>query len=309
MTTKQLKWLAYAATLFVFLATFGGGVVTKTESGLGCGSQFPLCNGKFVPAHTLASIIEYSHRGVSGLAGILALAAFVAFMIWRRNRLDLRIYAFLALLFVIIQAAMGALAVVFTQSAPIMALHLGFALISFASSVMLSLGIREQDKQEGMVPAEPPRKVAKGLRNLSIFTAIYTYLVVYTGAYVTHTDSAGACYGFPLCNGKLVPPLAGGEGIQFMHRAAAFLLFVVIAVLAHFAYRNKSGNREVRGLGLASIILIVLQIFAGIAVTYTVNDYNWYLFTSISHILIIEVLFGLLCYMAVRTSLLSRNSK
>ncbi|GGA35245.1 COX15/CtaA family protein [Paenibacillus physcomitrellae] len=309
MTTKQLKWLAYAATLFVFLATFGGGVVTKTESGLGCGSQFPLCNGKFVPAHTLASIIEYSHRGVSGLAGILALAAFVAFMIWRRNRLDLRIYAFLALLFVIIQAAMGALAVVFSQSAPIMALHLGFALISFASSVMLSLGIREQDKQETAAPTEAPRKVSKGLRNLSIFTAIYTYLVVYTGAYVTHTDSAGACYGFPLCNGKLIPPLAGGEGIQFMHRAAAFLLFVVIAVLAHFAYRNKSGNREVRGLGLASIILIVLQIFAGISVTYTVNDYNWYLFTSISHILIIEVLFGLLCYMAVRTSLLSRGSK
>ncbi|WP_223067637.1 COX15/CtaA family protein [Paenibacillus caui] len=309
MTTKQLKWLAYAATLFVFLATFGGGVVTKTESGLGCGNQFPLCNGKFVPAHTVASIIEFSHRAVSGLAGLLTLAAFVCFMIFRRNRLDLRIYSFLALLFVVIQAIMGALAVVFSQSAPVMALHLGFALIAFASSVMLSLGIREQARNEAMTPAEPPRKVSKGLRNLSVFTAIYTYIVVYTGAYVTHTDSAGACYGFPLCNGQLVPPLSGGEGIQFMHRAAAVLLLVVIAVLAHFAYRNPSGNREIRGLGLASIILIILQILAGVAVVYTVNDYNWYLFTSISHILVIEVLFGLLCYMSVRTWLLSRGEK
>lgn len=309
MTTKQLKWLAYAATLFVFLATFGGGVVTKTESGLGCGNQFPLCNGKFVPAHTLASLIEFSHRAVSGLAGLLALAAFVCFMIFRRKRLDLRIYAFLALLFVVIQAIMGALAVVFSQSAPIMALHLGFALIAFASSVMLSLGIREQSKQEAMVPPEPPRKVSKRLRYLSVVTAIYTYIVVYTGAYVTHTDSAGACSGFPLCNGKLIPPLSGGEGIQFMHRAAAGLLFVLILILAHFAYHNPSGNREIKGLGIAALVLIVLQIFAGISVVYTVDDYDWYLFTSIAHILIIQVLFGLLCYMSVRTWLLSREKR
>lgn len=308
MSTKQLKWLAYAATVFVFLATFGGGVVTKTESGLGCGSEFPLCNGKFVPAHTIASLIEFTHRAVSGLAGLLALAAFVCFMIYRRNRKDLRIYSLLALVFVIIQAVMGALAVVFSQSAPIMALHLGFALISFASSLMLSLGIREQSKHEAMVPAEPPRKVSKGLRNLSIVTAIYTYIVVYTGAYVTHTDSAGACSGVPLCNGKLIPALSGGEGIQFMHRAAAVLLFFLILVLAHFAYRNPSGNREIKGLGITALILIVLQIFAGIAVVYTIDNYDWYLFTSISHVLIIEVLFGLLCYMGVRTALLSREA-
>ncbi|AWB45882.1 heme A synthase [Paenibacillus sp. CAA11] len=308
MNTKQLKWLSYASSLFMFFATFGGGVVTKTESGLGCGNQFPLCNGKFVPAHTVASLIEYSHRMVSGMAGLLALAAFVAIIIYRKNRRDLRVFSLLSLIFVVIQAIMGALAVVYSQSAPIMALHLGFALIAFASSLMLSLGMREQHRSERQLPALPALGVSKKLRNLTIFTTIYTYLVVYTGAYVTHTDSAGACSGVPLCNGKLAP-LSGGEGIQFMHRAAAVLLFVVIAVLAHYAYRNPKGNREIKGLGLASILLIFLQILVGISVVYTVNDYNWYLFTSIAHILVIEVLFGLLCYMSVRTWQLSRTPK
>lgn len=307
MKTKQLKWLSYASSLFVFLATFGGGVVTKTESGLGCGSQFPLCNGKFVPAHTVASLIEYSHRAVSGMAGLLALAVFIAFMIYRKDRKDLRLFSLLALVFVMIQAAMGALAVVFYQSAPVMALHLGFALISFASSLMLSLGIREQHRAERQLSIAPSQPVGKKLRNLTIFTTIYTYIVVYTGAYVTHTDSAGACSGVPLCNGKLAP-LSGGEGIQFMHRAAAVLLFVLIAILAHYAYHNPKRNSEIRGLGLATIILIVLQIGVGISVVYTVDNYHWYLFTSIAHILVIEVLFGMLCYMSVRTWQLSRRS-
>lgn len=309
MNTKQLKWIAYLSCLVMFLATLGGSVVTKTESGLGCGNEWPLCHGKFVPAHTVASLIEYSHRAVSGAAGLLAVAAFVAFWKYRKNRKDLQMYALLALIFVMVQAFMGAMAVVYPTSSAVMALHFGFSLIAFASSIMLVLGIREDETRQGKPASAPVARVSKAFRNLVWVTTAYTYIVVYLGAYVSHTDSAGGCLGWPLCNGQLIPELSGGVGIAFMHRVAAALLLIFIAIMGHIAYWKHSGNREVRTLGLAATILAVIQIFTGASIVFTMNNYHVYLFTSLAHIVVLAALFGVLSYLCVRTWQMSRLPK
>lgn len=307
MNTKQLKWLSYLSCFVMFLATLGGSVVTKTESGLGCGNDWPLCHGKFVPAHTLASMIEYSHRAVSGAAGLLSLGAFVAFWLYRKQRRDLQLYSFLALVFVMVQAFMGAMAVVYPASSAVMALHFGFSLIAFASSVMLVLGIREDESRQSQPIAPSRHRVSRGFRNLTWFATGYTYIVVYLGAYVSHTDSAGGCTGWPLCNRELIPELTGGVGIAFTHRVAAALLLIVVATVGHFAYRKHPDNREIRSLGVAATLLVIAQVFTGAGIVFTLNNFEVYLFTSLAHIIILAALFGVLCYMSVRTWQLSRN--
>lgn len=306
MRTKQLKWLSYLSSLIMFLATLGGSVVTKTESGLGCGNQWPLCNGKFVPAHTVASMIEYSHRAISGAAGLLALGTFIAFWLYRKNRRDLQLYSLLALIFVMVQAFMGAMAVVYPTNSAVMALHFGFSLIAFASSIMLVLGIREDEVRQTKNVVLPSARVSKGIRNLTWFATVYTYIVVYIGAYVSHTDSAGGCSGWPLCNGRIIPELSGGVGIAFAHRVAAGILLIVIAVLGHFAYRKHPDNREIRFLGVAATVLVIVQVFTGAGIVFTLYNYDVYLFTSLAHIVVVAALFGVLCYMSVRTWQLSR---
>ncbi|GAA0136558.1 heme A synthase CtaA [Paenibacillus sp. YSY-4.3] len=306
MNTKQLKWIAYLSCFVMFLATLGGSVVTKTESGLGCGNEWPLCHGKFVPAHTVASLIEYSHRAVSGAAGLLAVAAFVAFWRYRKNRKDLQTYALLALIFVMVQAFMGAMAVVYPTSSAVMALHFGFSLIAFASSIMLALGIREDEARQGRAPSAPTARVSKAFRNLVWAATGYTYIVVYIGAYVSHTDSAGGCLGWPLCNGQLVPELTGGVAIAFIHRVAAALLLILIAIMGHIAYWKHSDNGEVRALGLTATILAVIQVFTGAGIVFTMNNYHVYLFTSLAHIVVLAALFGVLSYLCVRTWQMSR---
>lgn len=309
MKTKQLKWLSYISCFVMFLATLGGSVVTKTESGLGCGSEWPLCHGKFVPAHTLASMIEYSHRAVSGAAGLLSLAVFVAFWLYRKNRRDLQAYSFLALLFVMVQAFMGAMAVVYPTSSAVMALHFGFSLIAFASSIMLALGIREDEGRKGEPVSYPVRTpVSRAFRNLTWFATAFTYIVVYIGAYVSHTDSAGGCTGWPLCNDQLIPEMSGGVGIAFIHRVAAALLFIVIAIVGHFAYRKHPEHKEIRSLGVAATILVVVQVCTGAGIVFTLTNYEVYLFTSLAHIIVLAALFGVLCYMSVRTWQLSKTS-
>lgn len=311
MNTKYLKWLSYASCFVMFLATLGGSVVTKTESGLGCGNDWPLCHGKFVPAHTLASMIEYSHRAVSGAAGLVSLAAFVAFWLYRKNRKDLQLYSLLALIFVMVQAVMGAMAVIYPTSSAVMALHFGFSLIAFASSIMLVLGVRQEERGQAGTTSHaqsPAARVSKGFRNLTWIATGYTYIVVYIGAYVSHTDSAGGCSGWPLCNGQLVPELSGGEGIAFMHRVAAALLLVVIATVGHFAFRKHPGLPEIRQLGVAATLLVIIQVFTGATIVLTLNNYHVYLFASLAHIIVLAALFGVLCYLSVRTWQLSRTS-
>ena len=47
--------------------------------------------------------------------------------------------------------------------------------------------------------------VSNRLRRWMWAAAIYTYGVVYSGAYVRHTNSHMACLDWPLCNGALIP--------------------------------------------------------------------------------------------------------
>lgn len=299
MNTKQLKWLSYLTFFVMFFATFGGTVVTRTGSGLGCGQEFPLCHGQFIPAHTVESLIEYSHRLVSGLAGLLSLGVVIAFWMYNKRK-DLRVYSVMTLIFVLVQAAMGALAVVYNQSSAVLALHFGFSLIAFASSLMLALGIRRLDKAKGVFNLMNLPRVSRSFRNLTWLTTMYCYVVVYIGAFVSHSDSAGGCSGWPLCNGEWIPELSGGVGIAFMHRIAALILFIMIATLAHFAYRRNRGNREVQMLGIAALTLCLLQVLSGAVIIATLGNPELYIFAALLHNLLVASLFGVLCYLSVR---------
>jgi cytochrome c oxidase assembly protein subunit 15 len=306
LTTNQLKWLSYITCLVMFLALLGGAVVTKTGSGLECGNEWPLCHGKLIPAYTVGSLIEYTHRLFSGLAGMLSIASMFAFWRYARQRRDLLTYAFLTLLFVIVQGGMGALAVIKSQSAPVMALHMGFSLIAFASSLMLALGAKRRH-EIGDRDAVPGKPVSIAFRNLTWLTALYSYIVVYIGAFVSHTDSQGGCSGWPLCNGEWIPELSGGVGVVFTHRVAALLLFILTAVLGHLAFWKQKEYRELRALGVAAVLLCLMQVFSGAAVVYTLGNDKLYIFAALAHILLIAGLFGVLCYMSVRVWQLSRK--
>lgn len=308
MTTKQLKWLSYCTCLIMFLALLGGAVVTKTGSGLECGNEWPLCHGKLIPAYTVGSMIEYTHRLFSGLAGLFSLASMFAFWRYARKRRDLLAYACMTLLFVIVQGGMGALAVIKSQSAAVMALHMGFSLIAFASALMLALGTkrRYESGESELTLTDQRQPVSKTFRNLTCFTALYSYIVVYIGAFVSHTDSQGGCSGWPLCNGEWVPELSGGVGIVFTHRIAALLLFILTAALGHLAFWRYKDYLELRVLGVAAVLLCLMQVFSGAAVVYTLNNEKLYIFAALAHILLIACLFGVLSYMSVRVWQLNR---
>src|ERR1700722_16811089 len=73
--TRAVVRFAWIVLGFFILVVLWGAVVRATGSGDGCGSNWPLCNGDFVPHHPrLATVIEFTHRSTSGISTLLLAA-------------------------------------------------------------------------------------------------------------------------------------------------------------------------------------------------------------------------------------------
>ncbi|TRY26092.1 heme A synthase [Brevibacillus sp. LEMMJ03] len=291
---KWLKPLAVVATLVMLGVMIGGSLVTKTESALGCGNDWPLCNGRWVPEYTLESLIEYMHRFVTGIAGIVV--GVFSVMAWRRYRgnREVRNLAIFGLLFIVVESILGASAVIWPQSSGVLALHFGFSLLAFTGVFLLSLFVLQRDKREKWVQMP----VSKGFRNYIWGVAAYAYGVVYLGAYVRHTGSSMGCSDWPLCQGRLIPELAGQTGIHFAHRAAAALLFVLVLGAMIYAVRHfKEKRRDLYGASILAFVLTAVQILSGGLVVL----FRLHLYATLFHSLVITCLFAVICYMCVQS--------
>jgi len=303
MVSSRYRMLAAATCIGMLLVLLAGALVTNTGSGRGCGDDWPLCNGKFIPAYTVESLIEYSHRLVTGIVGLLVLASFVA--TWQLHRShsyrEAMWYAGGSGFFTVLQALLGAAAVMWPQSPPVMALHFGFSIMAFACTLLLWMWARRMSRPEAKQIQEKAAKtvVPRSIFTLSMVTIVYCYFVIYLGAFIRHTDSAGGCVGWPLCNGEVIPSLDGVTGLVFFHRVAAFILMVLVAVLAYHVHKSTSSSTLKRS-GTTALILIVAQVLSGALLTVTITNENLFVFTSLFHNIIISAFFGILLDLAIR---------
>ncbi|SEM25532.1 cytochrome c oxidase assembly protein subunit 15 [Paenisporosarcina quisquiliarum] len=295
---KNLKLLAVASTVGMLLILLGGALVTKTDSGMGCGRHWPGCNGQLIPDVITAEVlIEFSHRLVTGAVGILI----VALAVWSWKALghvrETKFLSAMAVFFLVAQALIGAAQVKWGQGDFILALHFGISLISFASVLLLTLLVFEIDRKFDTDKI----RIGKTLKFHTIGVTLYSYIVVYTGALVRHTESSLICNDWPLCNNdQFALPSNLYEWVQMGHRAAAGLIFIWILIIAIHVMRNYKDQRAIYWGWVISLILVSCQVITGMLVVLTKLN----LYIALLHSLFISLLFGLLCYMIL---LLSRS--
>jgi cytochrome c oxidase assembly protein subunit 15/protoheme IX farnesyltransferase len=107
--TQAFERFAWGVLAVAVLVIVWGAVVRATGSGAGCGQHWPLCNGEVIPlAPTIATIIEFGHRVSSGLILILTVALVAAAFRTFPRAHPTRRAAGLALVFVGVEAAIGA---------------------------------------------------------------------------------------------------------------------------------------------------------------------------------------------------------
>src|SRR2546421_4357274 len=131
--------VAFLTAFFAYLQIALGGVVRVTDSGLGC-PDWPLCHGRPYPAADIHSIIEYSHRTVGAVTGVLLIVTVItAWLVFRRTRPLVAWLATASLLAIGAEGALGGVVVVNELKPWLVVVHLGLAMIILGSLIATSV--------------------------------------------------------------------------------------------------------------------------------------------------------------------------
>lgn len=274
-----------------------GAVVRVTDSGLGCGDDWPLCNGTiFPPLDNLTAWIEWLHRLFAALIGVMGLATLFAGLrggVQHSHRFSFGAIAIAAVLF-IIQSALGAFVVIFDLPPTTVALHLGTAMLLLAALVVGYVTVVYNPKRQ--YPAD-------SLTSLTYITTALTLVIILTGALVRGSGATLACIDWPLCNGQLVPT---GQGqwalIHMFHRYAVLGLGVTIALLVWQVFRTRQ-NRYVRWFAVLVLVTYLAQAGVGALFVLTSAAPVW----GATHVGMAAATWALLVILSVFEYMNSRN--
>ncbi len=265
-------WAALA-TVAVFLLLLLGGVVSVTESGMGCGDDWPLCKGYLIPPlDDPATVLEWLHRVMGGLVGLLVLGAVVT--AWRPAP-DL---AKLVLLLLILQIALGAVTVKLELPPLVSTLHMAVGTALLGALAALLARARPQPQEALAVGAFPV-----GLLGVALGA---TLLQIAVGAAVRHLNAGLACPHPVIC----WPSEHLTVNVQFAHRVLGLaVLGLVHAAAGRWARASHGG---LRALAYGAMGLVTLQLVLGALTVST----RLHLHTRLTHMAVALVLFAILAY-------------
>jgi cytochrome c oxidase assembly protein subunit 15 len=294
---RILRWLAVTAAAGMCLVLQQGTLVTNSGSAAGCGNTWPLCHGQILPEFSgvggAATLIEFTHRVAVPIEStlILLLSAGILWFWW--GRWEAFVLAPSMVLFLFLQAVLGALAVEYPTSAGVLAAHFGISLMAFASVVLAAVFVLEIGKAELL----RDRPLSLPLRWLIRATLVYTYAVVYLGAYVRHVGASLSCLDWPLCNGRVIPRFVGEVAVQFAHRLAAACLVVLLVGLFMLARRARASRPDLYWASAASMVLVVMQAVSGAIVV----ESQVAVLSTLLHAFVVSLLFCVEAYMWMHT--------
>ncbi len=251
------KWfyaLALAATLATYALVVIGGIARVTHAGASCAND-PLCQGQLIPRLDGAMLIAFSHRAASALVTLLVLT--MALVAWRKYRGEKWITtpATFAVLLLLLESAIGGtLGAQSDWAAVASALHLGAALLVFASLLTIALFARR--------PWDAlPRATPDALPRLALWSLIGTLALTISGTLVTATNAASACADWPLCNGNVIPTGGMLEWVAVLHRYISVIVGVL--VLVTFARAWRRGNALLTGAAIIAAIMFGIEVLVG----------------------------------------------
>jgi cytochrome c oxidase assembly protein subunit 15 len=187
ISARAYAYVAMTALAILVVIVFSGAAVRTTGSGLGC-PDWPDCRGSFIPAADRHAWIEYSNRLLSSVVGIVCVAAGVLALRRRPYRRDLLPAAMVLPFGVVAQGALGAAAVIFHLSWPVVIAHyvLSLILLVAATALVWRLGT-----EPGVARPATDRLTVLGTRALVVYGGLIILLGTLATAAGPHAGGAG----------------------------------------------------------------------------------------------------------------------
>ncbi len=258
----QYTWFIIAYNLFIIV---WGAFVRATGSGAGCGAHWPTCHGEVIPrTPEMETMIEFFHRATSGLA----LPLMIGLVIWAYRTYPkggfIRMGAVWSLIFVIIEALIGAGLVLFELVAENTSHARLYVMVAHLVSTFFLLGILTltawQASSERNLTWRNYSWVERSLISSVLFGTLF---VGATGAIIALGDTL-----FPaetLAQGlqqKADPNAHIAVRLRNLHPSVAVLVAVLVAYTA--LYFNRSTYQQTtRRLAQFVLIVFIIQLMLG----------------------------------------------
>jgi heme a synthase len=262
LSPRAYAAVAVAAQLILVVIVVSGAGVRTSGSGLGC-PDWPDCRGSFIPALDYHAWMEYGNRMLSTLVGVVCVAAGGLVFLRRPFRRDLVWPALTLTIGVMAEGALGAMAVLFDLSWPVVIAHYLLSLILLLAATVL---VWRMQRDERAPRPEGDLATVIATRTLVAYGAVIIVLGTLTTAAGPHAGGART--------GDVVERLdAFGVHtfrtlIHLHGHLAAAMGFAAIAVWV-LAWRRGAG-RELRRALTGVCLLIGLQGVVGLIQYY--ND-------------------------------------
>jgi cytochrome c oxidase assembly protein subunit 15 len=240
-----------------------GAFVRASGSGAGCGSHWPTCNGEVVPrSPSWNTIVEFTHRATSGLALLGVTVMFVWTLRATRRGHPARRAAAWSLVFIVVEAVVGAGLVLFEWVAGDKSLARGFVMCAHLINTFLLLGALVLTAWH---LGGGPKVSLRGPGRTLFLSALVAICV------------AGASGGIAALGDTLFPAGSLAEGLaqDLSPTAHVFLelrifhpVFAVIAAVLVVAVARASAELApqptVRSLARAVTVVFAVQLVAGV---------------------------------------------
>ena len=292
-------WLLLAYNIPVIL---WGAYVRVSFSGDGCGAHWPFCNGTVIPQKMGAPMaIEFTHRAMTSIDLVAAVALCVwAFVVFPRRH-AVRRYSILSLVFLLIEALLGAGLVLLRYVAKDQSVGRAWYLSAHLSNTLLLLGAFTATAWLASHNMESIR-----LRSMpgSIFGSLAPALVIsITGAIAALGDTlfpaasiaAGIQQEFSTASATLLR-------LRMLHPAIA-IVGTAYVILSAIRVSKHPEQAAARTAAIRVVVLALLQLAAG-GVNIGLLAPVW---MQLVHLFVADVLWIALVLLALETASLRRE--
>jgi protoheme IX farnesyltransferase len=287
----QFQKLAAATVVTTFLLVTLGVVVRATDSGVAC-PTWPGCfEGQFLPLPDQGAQVwlEWTHRTVAALIGVLILALAIVAARTHRDRPSILYPSLAAVVLVGFQAWLGRETVRLGNTGESVTAHLAAAMALIGLVVFLFV--------RSLYPARiGGRGASQRFTLLAALAAATTFALLLFGSHVTATNAWNVFPDWPLMGGSPFPALVG-EQVQAhaLHRWVAVIVGLIIAAVALVAWRLERRHPQLVWLATIAAILYPIQALVG-GLQVLTGLAAW---TQTLHVALGSIIWGLLAALTV----------